>query len=100
MALLIVLLTGCLSPERFDTDWAAERCALLAECEVLDLYGHASEDACLAEAEPIADECEDFDKATASDCLDAMTAMGCSRLFSDPIPAACEQVCAGEAEGK
>jgi len=97
MRILVLLpLVGCLSVDRFDDRWAEERCALLSECEALDIYGHSSEAACLSETEPLADGCEDYDRKAGKDCIDKVSQMGCSGLLKDRFPNACNQVCDSE----
>lgn len=92
-ALLLLLLSGCLSAEKFDGQWAEERCSLLSDCEALDLYGHSSLDDCLIETAPPADDCPDYDADVAQDCLDRVATMGCKALLSDRFPQACDQIC-------
>ncbi len=92
-ALIPLLLAGCLNGDRFDSKWAEERCALLAECEALDLYGHSSQEQCLSETAPLAEGCESFDREVASDCLDGVDQMTCYRLLKGRFPNACDQVC-------
>jgi hypothetical protein len=91
--LLPLLLSGCLSAEKFDIRWSEERCTLMSECEALDLYGHSSMEDCLIETTPVADDCPDYDADIAQDCLDRVTKMGCKALLNDSFPEACDQVC-------
>ena len=93
---IYLLLSACLNPTRFDEQWSEEQCLLLSECEALDLYGYSSESECLAQTDPVADECDAFDRETAADCLKAMEQMGCKALLKDRFPSACSQVCAAE----
>jgi len=90
-----LFLSGCLSAESFDIQWAEERCTLLAECEFLDVYGHSSEAQCLDETTPLADECKGYDADVAQDCLDRVAQMTCQALLKDRFPVACNQVCDG-----
>jgi len=96
MVLLTLLLSGCLTADRFDKRVAEEHCLLLTECEALDLYGYSSEAECADETEPVADGCEGFERKVASDCLERMKSMGCEALSDNRFPAACDQVCEEE----
>jgi hypothetical protein len=91
--LALFFLSGCLSAEQFDTDWLDAHCTLLSECEVLDLYGHSALDECLTDTPPLAEDCEDFDKEAAQDCLDRTEAMSCEAVLDNHTPTACKEVC-------
>ena len=92
-ALPALLLSGCLNAEKFDTEHTDTYCLLLTECEALDLYGFSSQDACVADVDALANECEAFDDEAATDCLDGLEKMGCNALLDDRFPAACSEVC-------
>ena len=94
--LLPLLLTGCLDAEKFDTDHTDAYCLLLTECEALDLYGFSSQDACLEDAQTLANECESFDNEAAERCLTGVEGMGCEALLDAQFPAACSDVCGTE----
>ena len=91
--LIAVGAVGCLNEVRFEQQYTASHCALLTECDVLDLYDYASPRACEADTKELDDECEDFSAKTARECIDQTDEMSCADLFHDPRPKACKTVC-------
>jgi hypothetical protein len=89
---VVLLGTGCLSEAGFEDDFVESYCALLSECEVLDLYGYQSDGDCNTQASGVTDGCE-FDEDAAEVCLDDIATTGCRDLWDAGLPDSCSEVC-------
>ena len=90
---LFIALSGCLSKNRFEENFAEEVCLLYSECEILDLEGYSTARICRQDMTQFTDECGEYDTAKAKACIQAVRSSSCEDLHERGLPAACNQVC-------
>lgn len=91
---IAVVTVGCLTEQRFERAYTEKRCALLSDCEVLDLYSYQTSRECGEDLRGLPEECEVFSVKKARKCLESTDSMDCERLMSIDVPSSCESVCA------
>ena len=90
--LACLFLVACMDQDEFESDFAAEYCALLEECEALTTYGYRNTGDCEDHATVITDTC-DFSEDQGKTCLDDIAQAGCMDLMAAAIPESCLSVC-------
>ena len=103
LALLLVVTTGCYSPETFVEARNNAICSWYQRCDILVSLGFHTEgepdiaeciDDMTAHAEQSGDlgeTCEPYDRSAAKQCVDDLNAAGCEDDF--PYPGSCSEAC-------
>jgi hypothetical protein len=98
LALLLLVTTGCYSPETFVEARINATCTWYQRCEILNVIGYETVADCVdeytADAEQSGDlgeTCEPYDRGAAKDCVDDLNAAGCEEDF--PYPGSCSEAC-------
>jgi len=91
-ALVFVALMSCMDQGEFESDFAAEYCTLLSECEALTTYGYRNTGECEDHATVITDGC-DFSEDQGKTCLADIAETGCQDLLEVSVPKSCLSVC-------
>jgi hypothetical protein len=93
LILLGLCIAACKGPAKFDKQHAEQRCAMYEECEVLDMYGYSSPAECDADLRNTYDDCKDYNRKAAKQCIEELEAMSCGAVFDERFPSACNHAC-------
>ena len=90
--MMFLLSLACLGVNQFENRYSDAFCAYASECEVLDLEGFSTMQACENQAKILPDDCEEFNRKNANSCLEQVTAMDCVAGQAGP-PEVCDKIC-------
>ncbi len=93
LSITLLFVGACMGKKKFDKQNAEERCQLLEDCEVLDMYGYSSINECDDELRNTYNECDDYDKKAAKECIDELKKMNCQDVYDERFPPACGHAC-------
>jgi len=89
---ILFLAMSCITESGFDARFSEEYCRYAQECEVLDLEGFSTLSECERETGFLSEDCEEFDRKQARECLQKVAEMSCAQGMSG-TPRACNTVC-------
>ncbi len=88
----LLLSMACLGVSQFEKRYADAFCTYAKECEVLDLEGFSTMNACESEAQILPENCAEMDRKKARKCLDELESLDC-QAGQAGLPAICAKIC-------
>jgi len=81
-----------MTENRFQQRYVEEYCALLNDCGGLEARGYTTVRDCEAQ-QSLAEDCDDFARGRASDCIDDLANRSCAQALERILPYSCGRVC-------